>query len=230
MCSHYRAPHDRERVRWWAGVDLVPDDLGPGDVWPLYQAPILRRDPDQLEHRREVVTGQFGLLAFWAKDVTQGRKTYNARTETVAERPTYRDAWRRGQRCIIPADWIYEPSWETGKAVPWRIQHVDGQPLGIAGLWSRWRAPDGSEQMTFTMLTVNATDHVLMRRFHRPDDEKRMVVILDPADYDRWLDCPTDQQMALMQQYPAELMTAEPAPQPPRKKKAEAEDIQRDLL
>lgn len=210
-------------------VPNIIDDLGPGDVWPLYRAPLLRRDPDQVDLVPEVAAGQFGMLAHWAKETKQARHTYNARIETVAEKATFREAWRRGQRCVIPAEWIYEPSWETGKAVPWKIGHADGNPLGIAGLWSRWRAPTGEDLLTFTMLTVNATDHPLMKRFHRPEDEKRMVVILDPADYGRWLDCPADQMMGMMTQYPAELLMAEAAPTPPRTKKA-AKDTQSNLL
>lgn len=229
MCSHYQALKDRERMWRRFGVDIT-QDMGNGDTWPLYLAPFVRRDPEKLEHTRQGLMGQFGLLAHWAKDKTLARKTYNARTESVAEKPTYRDVWRKGQRCIIPAEWIFEPSWETGKAVPWKIAHVDGEPLGIAGLWNRWRTPEGVELHTFTMLTVNAADHPLMKRFHRPDDEKRMVVILDPADFDRWLDCPPENMVGMMQQYPADLLTAEPSPLPPRRKKDEAEDVQRDLL
>lgn len=229
MCSHYQAPTAFERIRLWAGLRELSASLnpGPGDVWPLYRAPILRRDPDRVEHVREVVAGQFGMLAHWAKDITQARKTYNARTETVATKPSYRDAWKRGQRCVIPAEWIFEPSYELpGRPVPWKIRHAQDQMLGIAGLWSRWRAPAGGEDLlTFTMLTINAEDHPLMRRFHRPEDEKRMVVILDPADYDRWLDCPAGEMMGMMRQYPADLLTSEPAPRPPSKK---AETVKSD--
>jgi putative SOS response-associated peptidase YedK len=97
--------------------------------------------------------------------------------------------------------------------VRWRISRRDGQPLGIAGLWGWWRDPKtGEEVLSFTMLTVNADDHPLMNRFHRPGEEKRMVVILDEADYDPWLDCPVEQAWQFIKQYPADRMYAEPDP------------------
>ena len=64
--------------------------------------------------------GRVGLIPHWAKDTEISRQTYNARSETVDEKPSFRDAWRRAQHCIIPADWIYEPDWRSGKAVPRR--------------------------------------------------------------------------------------------------------------
>lgn len=233
MCSHYQGLKDQDRLRRELGIGPV-DPLPPLDIWPLFDGVYVRRDPDQAEHVRQGRVGQFGLLPHWAKDVKLGRQTYNARSETAAIKPSFKDAWKRGKRCIVPAEAIFEPSWETGKAVPWRISHADGALLGIAGLWSSWPAPDGSWRESFTMLTVNADSHPLMRRFHRPTDEKRMVVILDPADFDRWLDCPPDQMMAMMTQYSAEQLVAEAAPLPPRKKAEQPpaiiEDDQQRLL
>jgi putative SOS response-associated peptidase YedK len=65
--------------------------------------------------------GIFGLLPHFQVEMAAGRKTYNARTETVATLPSFRESWKKGWRCIIPSEWIYEPNWETGKAVRWRI-------------------------------------------------------------------------------------------------------------
>jgi putative SOS response-associated peptidase YedK len=79
---------------------------------------------------------------------------------------------------------FYEPDWRSGKSVPTRIQRQDGKPMGIAGLWSGNSKALGREVLSFTMLTVNADHHEVMQNFHRPGDEKRMVVILDEADYD----------------------------------------------
>lgn len=232
MCSHYQAMQDRAAMERHFGTPDAPDLQS--DIWPLYLAPYLRRDPDLAEHTREMRPGQFGLLPHWAKDTKLGRQTYNARSETAATKPAFRDAWKKGQRCIVPAAAIFEPNWETGLAVPWRITHAEGTPLGIAGLWSRWHGEQGQLIESFTMLTVNATDHPLMRRFHRPEDEKRMVVVLEPADYDRWLDCPVPDMMAMMTRYPAELLTAEPAPTPARVKKSKpaavVNDDQQSLL
>lgn len=103
-------------------------------------------------------------------------------------KPSYRDAWRLGRRCIIPAEAFYEPDWRSGRAVPTRISRADGQPMGIAGIWTGWKAPDGRVVRSMSMLTVNADQHPLMKNFHRPEDEKRMVVILNEEDFDAWLD------------------------------------------
>lgn len=211
MCSNYRPATDKTMLRVHFGATVAPDATWPDETWPLYQAPAIRRGQG-IEHAREAFVGQYGLLPHWAKDSTFARHTYNARSETAAEKPSFRDAWRHGRRCIVPACWIYEPNYETGKAVRWKIARGDGLPMGIAGLWSTWKAPNGGLIPSFAMLTVNADDHPLMRRFHKPDDEKRMVVILDEAEYDRWLDCPANQMMAMMKQYPADQLGSEAEP------------------
>lgn len=95
-----------------------------------------------------------------------------------------------------------------GKAISTRIEHVDGQPLGIAGLWSSWKAPKGEIVYSFTMLTINAEHHPLMKQFHKPVDEKRMVVILPPQSYQDWLDASAEESQDFLQLYPAEMLTA----------------------
>lgn len=82
--------------------------------------------------------------------------------------------------------------------------------MGIAGLWTGWNGPDGVVR-SFTMLTINATDHSMMRNFHKPDDEKRMVVILPEAQYDDWLRASAAQSMEFMRAYQAELLVASTA-------------------
>lgn len=223
MCSNFQAVCEIERMeRCFHVHGVVP--VFPRETWPGYSAPYIRRGHDSADYTRELRMGQFGLLPHWAKDTKIGRQTYNSRSETSATKPVFRNAWKRGHRAIVPADWIYEPNYETGMPVRWKIRHVEDEPIGIAGLWSCWVAPDGQVIESFTLLTVNADEHPLMKRFHRPEDEKRMVVVLDPADYDRWLDCPVSEMMSMMTRYPSELLTAEPAPAPPRKKKAEIEE------
>lgn len=218
MCSHYQALKDRDRERYQRhfGVE-PPGDLGKFDVWPMYAASFIRRPReadagDEAEPQREALSGQFGLIPHWATDTTIARHTFNARSETVATKPSFRDAWRAGQRCIIPADAIYEPDWRSGKAVPTRIARVDGEPMGIAGLWSWWKPAQGELLHSFAMLTINADEHVLMNQFHKPTDEKRMVVILPEGSYQDWLEAPLSRINELLVQYPADalLATAEP--------------------
>jgi putative SOS response-associated peptidase YedK len=225
MCANYTPVTDRERMRFHFGLSL--DGTFPPEAWPGYAAPFVRQSRDCDVHVREAATGLFGLVPYWAKDLAIGRRTYNARSETAAEKPSFRDAWRYGRRCIVPAENFYEPSWETGKAVRWRIRRGDGKPLGIAGLWGAWKGPDGRELLSFTMLTVNADGHPLMQRFHRPDDEKRMVAVLDEADYDAWLDAPQSRMPEFLARYPADSLAAEPAPLPRRGRGAVAAEAGR---
>ena len=221
MCSHYQAVKEPERYRRHFGVE-PPQDPGKIDVWPSYSASFIRRHPhadvgDDAVPLREALTGLFGLVPHWAQDTKTTRHTYNARSETVAEKPSFRDAWKRAQRCIIPADAFFEPDWRSGKAVATRIVRVDGEPIGIAGLWSAWKSPKGELIHSFTMLTVNADDHPLMRLFHKPTDEKRMVVVLPPKRYGDWLDAAPDRGHEFMRVCEADTLTAstEPAPQAP---------------
>ena len=183
------------------------------DVWPGYQALFYRRPleadvGDEAVPERETLTGKFGLLPHWAQDEKFARRTFNARSETAATLPSFRDAWRKCHRCIIPAEAIYEPDWRSEKAVPTRITRADGEPMGTAGLWSWWKSPAGQELHSFTMLTVNADEHALMRNYHKPSDEKRMVVVVPESGYDDWLTAPAEQAMRFMTAYPAERLTA----------------------
>lgn len=212
MCSHYQALKDQARLQKQFNVQRPPV-AGVYDVWPTYKALFIRRSReadvgDEAVPEREALAGQFGLLPHWAKDDKFGRRTYNARSETAATLPSFRDAWRKGQHCIIPAEAIFEPDWRSGKAVPTRIARADGEPMGIAGLWSWWRSPAGVEVPSFAMLTINADEHSLMRNFHKPTDEKRMVVILGEGAYGDWLTAPAAKSMDFMRAYPADRLVA----------------------
>ena len=140
---------------------------------------------------------------------------YNARTETVATKPSFRNAFKRGQFCVVPADAIFEPSYETGKAERFQIASADGAPLGIAGIWEyKAEGDNGLPLLSFSMLTINADAHPLMNRFHKPTDEKRMLVFLRPDQYDSWLHCPVEEAAEFFAPYPAEQLVAQPAPRP----------------
>lgn len=212
MCSHYQAIKERERFFRLFGI-YPPDPDGKADMWPGYTGVMVRRPHeahagDEAVPPLEAVCGLFGLLPHWAKDTRLARNTFNARSETVHEKPSFRDAWRRGQHCVIPAEAIYEPDWRSGKAVATRIARADGEPMGIAGLCSWWRSPEGRTVLSFTMLTINADEHALMRHMHRPNEEKRMVVILPQAAQQAWLDAPAHRSMDLLQPFAADKLVA----------------------
>ncbi|WP_296235741.1 SOS response-associated peptidase [uncultured Pseudomonas sp.] len=212
MCSHYEAPSSKQLLD---AFGVAPDVPTQTDLWPGYMGPMIRRpieaDPDdEAAPEIEALSGMFGLLPFWAKDTKLSRSTYNARSETVATKPSFRAAWKEARHCIIPAVAIYEPDWRSGKAVPTRVTRTDGSLICIAGLWERWKSPDGETVHSMTMLTVNADEHPFMRNYHRPDDEKRMVVILPNGAIRDWLKASVSQSMEFMRQYPADRLCAEP--------------------
>jgi putative SOS response-associated peptidase YedK len=219
MCSNYKPVTLQDRLLAHFGV-VRPDTATPPEAWPGYNAPFIVRPDDKEGVTREALVGHYGIVPNWSKDLMLGRKTYNCRSETAAEKPSFREAWRKRRWCIVPAEELYEPCWETGEAVRWAIRRIDG-PIGVAGLWGMWIDPKTGDRVpTFTMLTVNADDHALYKRFHRPGEEKRMPVILRPEDFDAWLNCTVAEAASFMKQFPADQLEAEPFPLPSRKKAA----------
>ena len=215
MCSHYQAIKQDE-LAWRRFGVRPPAGEVKTDLWPGYLGSFIRRHRhanvgDDAVPEREALPGLFGMVPHWSIDTKIARHTFNARSETVAEKPSFRDAWRKAQRCIIPAQAFYEPDWRSGKAVATRIMRSDGEPMGIAGLWSWWKSSTGDKIFSYTMLTINATEHGLMNRFHKPTDENRMVVILPESEYGDWLEAPMEKQSGFLVPYPAELLVAEVA-------------------
>jgi putative SOS response-associated peptidase YedK len=211
MCSNYDAVTNAERLRDHFDVE-APAGVK-SQIWPLYEAPFIRRHPhkdvgDDAVPAREAMAGRFGLIPHWAGELSFGRRTYNARSETVAEKPSFREAWKHAHHCIVPAECIYEPDWRSGNAVPTRIQRKDGKPMGIAGLWGSNRKATGEEVFSFTMLTINADEHDFFKNFHKSQDEKRMVVILREDQYDAWLEAPAARSPDFMRQFPAQQLEA----------------------
>ncbi len=162
---------------------------------------------------REIAVGQFGFVPQWVKSASDAKlrstKMVNARSETVTTSNNFRDAWLAGQRCIVPMMAFFEDDWRSGKAVPTRITRVDGKPMGVAGIWERW-AKDGTEIISFTLLTVNANSHALLHRYQQNGNEKRMPVILAEGAYDAWLNTKPEKAREFMRAYSASLLTANP--------------------
>ncbi|WP_353191430.1 SOS response-associated peptidase family protein [Pandoraea pnomenusa] len=181
MCTNYRVP-DKQLFSEYYGT---PAPLGEWreEVYKDYFAPIIRRDGDG----RRSDLASFGMVP--REKIPPGVKlfdTMNARAETVGEKRSFSGAWKKQQLCLIPTQVFYEPDYETGKAVRWAIGMADGEPFAIAGLWREWEG-EGGTRLSFTMLTLNADHHPLMKRFHKPGSEKRTVVIVLPDEYDDWL-------------------------------------------
>lgn len=152
---------------------------------------------------REAKWLKWGLVPSWAKDTAIGARMINARSETVTEKPSFREAFKK-RRCIIPADGFYEWQRTGGKKLPFFFQMKDERPFGFAGLWERWQGVDKELVESCTILTTRANE-VLM------PVHDRMPVILHPDDYELWLNV-DERKVALvkelLQPYPAEEMHA----------------------
>lgn len=216
MCTRYVSPEAAAIERVWHVGRHTP--WQGAEVFPARQGAFIRAGRTAGEPQRELVVGRFGLVPSWSKTSDLRYATCNARSEEVAGKPSFKDAWRLGQRCVVPASWFYEPCWETGRNVWWRFRRADGQPWGLAGLWNTWTDYRTGEIVeSYTMLTLNADQHPLMKRMHKPDpklppdaQDKRSVVPLAPADVDTWLFGTNPQARELIQLAPPEDFDAEP--------------------
>ena len=127
---------------------------------------------------------RWGLIPHWAKDVTIGNRMFNARAETVAEKPSFRNAYRR-RRCLVPANGFYEWRSENGRKQPYCC-HLDHRLFSLAGIWEHWQDAEGNEIRSCAIITTEARG--AMRELHQ-----RMPVCVAPDDYSTWLDCRSEQ-------------------------------------
>jgi putative SOS response-associated peptidase YedK len=211
MCSNYQ-PVRRSQDTWVKqhfDCDLPLADWRE-EAYPTYPAPFIYLD----DGKPRCELAQFGLVPHWATDKKKfGLKTYNARSETVQERPSYRAAWKERRFGLTIMQSFYEPNWETGKAIRWRIKRADLQPVAVASIWERFIDKETGEIIhSFSMLTVNADGHDVMKHFHKPHDEKRSIVVLDDSEYMPWLHASHEKAKALLQLAPSEFLISEPAP------------------
>ncbi|MFC5513700.1 SOS response-associated peptidase [Massilia jejuensis] len=216
MCVNYRPPTPEQFGTLGAFSDLPADWRWPEETWKDYAAPILRSAGDG---RPRACLASYGMVP--RRAIAPGIKpfdTMNARAESLGERRSFAPAWRRLQLCAVPMAWFYEPCYESGRAVRHAIGMRDEPLFFVAGLWRDWPEADGSVQFSFTQITINADEHPLMRRMHKPDDEKRSLVILPHDEVDGWLAC-TDTGMArsFLRHFPAQRMRDWPAPAASRK-------------
>jgi len=148
---------------------------------------------------------RWGLVPSWAKDISVGSRMINARSESLSDKPAFRNAVK-SRRCIVPASGFYEWKPEGSHKIPYYIRLSDGAPMGLAGIWEAWKTPEGSFLETFTILTTSANP--LIASIH-----DRMPVILHPGSYGLWLDKDVknpEQLQSLYPPYPADLLTLYP--------------------
>ena len=215
MCTNYK-PSAHQELQDQFGVQLPPADAWPDEAYQDYLSPIIL---PTVSGARSAVLAAFSLVP--KQHIALGVKRYatmNARAETVGQLRSYSGAWKKSQLCLVPMQCFYEPNWETGKFERWRIGMADNRDFAVAGIWRDWKEQDGTTSHAFTQLTINADNHPLMCKFHKPGDEKRSLVILAPEEYDAWLNC-RDPEVArsFLHLYPADQMTASAAPKSARK-------------
>lgn len=172
------------------------------NIAPTQPVATVRVESDGECHLREM---RWGLIPHWADDPSIGNRMIDARAESLADKPAFRDAFRRG-RCVVVADGFYEWQRLNGAKQPWYLFRSDGRPLTLAGLWDRWQPPDGEPVTSCTIVTTGPNE--LVENLH-----DRMPVILPEDAWDRWLDRDNREGAGLdelLRAYPADRMKAHP--------------------
>jgi len=176
MCGRYGLAQNGETLAELFELE-GPVALGPRfNIAPTQEAPVVRAD----DGGRELVWLKWGLLPAWARDHKLASRTINARSETVAEKPSFRAAFR-SRRCLVPADGWFEWRGPKGSRAPYWVQLPDAALFAMAGLWERWQSPVGEQIESFTVLTTDARS--TLRELHH-----RMPLVLRREDQDAWLD------------------------------------------
>lgn len=189
MCGRYRLSRRKQLVAEY--FDAVPgeDEWDPRyNIAPTQPVPVVRQNPEKPV--RDLSLLRWGLIPSWAADPSIGFKTVNARSETVVTTASFSEPFR-SRRCLIPADGFYEWVRNGNTKQPFCFEVGDGEIFAFAGLWDRWTDPRGEVVETCTILTT--TPNALLRDMH-----DRMPVILNPGDYDSWLDHTTGETTAAL--------------------------------
>ncbi|MGA7180501.1 MAG: SOS response-associated peptidase [Thiobacillaceae bacterium] len=197
-----RTPAELVRAYDVAAIRVhVPEFRPRYNLAPSQPVMAVRLDP---QGQRELVTLRWGLIPHWAKEPKTEYSTINARAETVAEKPLYREAFKR-RRCLIPADSFYEWQRRPGGKQPYRTLAAEGRPLTLAGLWERWEGKEHGpiESCPIVVTAANA----FMEELH-----DRMPVMLTPDTWAAWLDPKTSVEKLnhAMGSWPDGLLTAYP--------------------
>jgi putative SOS response-associated peptidase YedK len=166
MCGRYSLHSNPDVIALMFGLSEIPAHQPRYNIAPAAQVLIIRQN--------EAAMVRWGLVPRWAKDPSMGARMNNARAETVAEKPSFREAYRK-RRCLIPANGFYEWKSESGRKQPYYIYPSSGELFSFAGLWEQWH-----DLQTCAIITTDANEK--MAAVH-----ERMPVIVSPAEYSAWL-------------------------------------------
>jgi putative SOS response-associated peptidase YedK len=177
MCGRFAFYSPTEAAAALFGVSGSVDVQPRYNIAPTQYVAAIRNGADE---QRELVRLRWGLVPFWAKDPSIGNRMINARAETVAEKPSYRNAYKH-RRCLVLADGFYEWRRQGDVKTPYYISLASGEPFALAGLWENWTDKESGESLqTTTLITTDAND--FMAPLHH-----RMPVILEAATATDWL-------------------------------------------
>lgn len=178
MCGRFAFYSPSEAVAALFGASAAESVKPRYNIAPTQFVASIRRNEDQLN---EFTMLRWGLVPFWAKDPAIGNRMINARAETVAEKPSFRTAYRK-RRCLILADGFYEWRKEGDGKTPYFISLANGQPFAFAGLWEMWQSKETDETLQTTTIVTTAANDFLSQVHHR------MPIVLEPENSTRWLD------------------------------------------
>ncbi|MCX7685985.1 MAG: SOS response-associated peptidase [Acetobacteraceae bacterium] len=179
MCGRFFLQRDPAGLaRYFGTANPLPNLRPSWNVAPTQESPVVRRHPETGARHLDLL--RWGLVPRWAKDASGGARMMNARAESVADKPAFRDAFRR-RRCLVPMDGFYEWRQEGARKQPYAVAMADGSPMAAAGLWEGWRQPDGTWLRTFAIITTGA--NAKLAPVH-----ERMPALLAREEFDAWLD------------------------------------------
>ncbi|CAB1213208.1 SOS response-associated peptidase [Acinetobacter bouvetii] len=179
MCANFK-PLTLDQIR-----DLNLPDIPfeyPDEVYPNYELPLLFKSDQGLEWRKV----HFGLIPKWAEDKNIALKTYNARNETLLQKPSFSEAIMKCKFGVIPVNEFYESKYFDSKPQRWGVRRKDGNAIYIAALYEIARLGDEIVRSA-TMITMDAIDHPMMKEFHEPGSVKRSVIVIPHERLDEWL-------------------------------------------
>jgi putative SOS response-associated peptidase YedK len=200
MCGRFTSLLSPDLLESIFGVKVAAPPILRYNVAPSQTVPVVR---ESAEGERNLDDLRWGLVPSWAKDSAIGNKMINARSESVHEKPSFRQAIKY-RRCIVPASGFFEWSHSDGSKQPWYVTLKDDAPMGLAGIWESWQSPDGNNLNTFCILTTAANS--LMASIH-----DRMPVIITPDEFGSWLNRRINspaELFRLYQPFPADCLTA----------------------
>lgn len=199
MCGRYTLDSAPERIARYFRLDQYQHFQPRYNIPPGTDVPVIRLSP---EGKRVLHLLRWGLVPHWSKEPSIGAKLNNARAESVAEKPSFRSAFQR-RRCLIPADGFYEWKAEGPSKQPYYISLKSKQPMAFGGLWESWKAADGSLLRTACIVTTSANQ--AMAPIH-----DRMPVLLQPEDWNLWLEGSAEQASTLLHPCADELIQTWP--------------------